>query len=84
MAALLIQWGKTLDKIVGDDSDSEVLDMNEGTKGDDAEGRKQQRQRNELVMLTRDAVGQTALVVEVLWLEVEPMGSAAVNGIDEA
>ena len=97
LAALLVQWGKTLDKMVGDDSDSEVLDMNEG---DDAEGRtqmrRQQRQRKELVALTTDAVGRTALVVEALWTEVDPVRewedllnfllldhSAAANGVDE-
>lgn len=100
LAALLVQWGKTLDKMVGDDSDSEVLDMNEGAEADDAEGRtqmrRQQRQRKELVALTRDAVGRTALVVEALWAEVDPVRewedllnfllldhSAAANGIDE-
>ena len=100
LAALLVQWGKTLDKMVGDDSDSEVLDMNEDAEGDDAEGRtqmrRQQRQRKELVALTRDAVGRTALVVEALWAEVDPVRewedllnfllldhSAAASGIDE-
>ncbi|KAF8717150.1 hypothetical protein AX14_012211 [Amanita brunnescens Koide BX004] len=100
LAASLVQWGKTLDKMVGDDSDSEVLDINEGAEGDDDEGRTQmrrlQRQRKELVALTRDAVGRTALVVEALWAEVDPVRewedlldfllldhSAAANGMDE-
>lgn len=73
LAALLVQWGKTLDKMVGDDSDSELLEM-DGDAEEDAEGRRrQQRQRKELVTLTRDAVGRTALVVEALWAEVDPV-----------
>ncbi|KAK2460025.1 hypothetical protein APHAL10511_007948 [Amanita phalloides] len=99
-AALLVRWGKTLDKMVGDDSDSEAPDMDGGPEeGEERRStllRRQQRQRKELVALTRDVVGRTALVVEALWAELDPVRdweallnfllldhSAAANGMEE-
>ncbi|KAF8634382.1 hypothetical protein AX15_000952 [Amanita polypyramis BW_CC] len=107
LAALVVQWGKTLDMMVGDDSDSEVnvdvegevdgVDVGEGQSGRLKRQRQQQKkQRKELVALSRDAVGRTALVVEALWGEVDPVRdwegllnfllldhSPTANGLDE-
>ncbi|KIL63611.1 hypothetical protein M378DRAFT_107004 [Amanita muscaria Koide BX008] len=81
-AALMVQWGRTLDKMVGDDTDSEVADAADEVELDTdiASGgshhhtrlRRHTRQRKELVALAGEGVGRVALAVEALWSEVEP------------
>ncbi|KAF8624731.1 hypothetical protein AX17_007062 [Amanita inopinata Kibby_2008] len=83
IASLLVKWGKTLDHMFGDVSDSEdgnAEDEDEDVGRDEMDDsrysrhlRRQKKQRKELVALLADGTGRTALVIEALWGEVEPV-----------
>lgn len=72
LAMLLVKWGKALDKIVGEPDESE-----NGDTGDDiAEGssRPAARRKEVAALVGLGPRGRTALAVEALWEEVDPVG----------
>ncbi|TFK75680.1 hypothetical protein BDN72DRAFT_450080 [Pluteus cervinus] len=68
LAILLVKWGKALDKMSGEPEDT----------GSDAEGNDEaqtpgSRRREVAALVETDQRGRTALAVEALWEEVEPV-----------
>lgn len=68
IGALLVRWGRALDKSAsdGDSDDDEGVVLREGTS-------KRTRAREVASLLGSNQRGRTALAVEALWDEVEPM-----------
>jgi cohesin complex subunit SA-1/2 len=72
LAALLVKWGRTLDKAIGDnDDDNDVVDK-EGINP--VATSTETRVREVAALLSLGHKGRMALAVEALWDEVEPMG----------
>lgn len=69
-ALLLVKWGKALDKLAGNFEDSENGDITEG----DGEGVRTNSKRKEVpALVAMEHKGRTALAVEALWGEVDPV-----------
>ena len=69
IAMLLVQWGRALDKGKGLRDEDDMDD-----DGDQSEGSTKQARRKEMVTLVGpDQKGRTALAVEALWEEVDPV-----------
>lgn len=78
LAVLLIKWGKTLDEIIGDDSDTEDQedDADELGQGTSKGASKRSKQMAALAANTShkaNSEGRTALAVDALWEELEPV-----------
>jgi cohesin complex subunit SA-1/2 len=72
LALLLVKWGKALDKLSDDVDDSENGDINEGGVG--GEGIRSNNKRKEVpALVAMEHKGRTALAVEALWEEVDPV-----------
>lgn len=71
LAVLLVKWGKSLDKIVGGDDD-EVMGE-DGGDTTDGEGHKRADRQEIADLVGLQQKGRTALAVEALWDEVEPV-----------
>ena len=67
LGMLLVSWGRALDKSMGEtDGDDDDLDLGEGTS-------KRVRAKEVASLVGHNPKGRTALVVEALWDEVEPV-----------
>lgn len=71
LASLLVKWCKTLDSIT---SIAEGADENADEESRDGEGTSQPRRRREVaVLVNMEQKGRTALAVEALWDELDPV-----------
>ncbi|PIL29081.1 hypothetical protein GSI_09129 [Ganoderma sinense ZZ0214-1] len=66
LGMLLINWGRALDKTTGDGDGDDESDLGEGTS-------KRVRAKEVASLVGHNPKGRTALVVEALWDEVEPV-----------
>lgn len=69
LAMLLVQWGRALDK--GKGSQDEDVDMDDDD--DRSEDSKRTRKKEVVNLLGMESKGRTALAVEALWDDVEPV-----------
>ncbi len=66
LGMLLVNWGRALDKSTGDGDGDDESDLGEGTS-------KRVRAKEVASLVGHNPKGRTALVVEALWDEVEPV-----------
>ncbi|KAI1786918.1 hypothetical protein LXA43DRAFT_975514 [Ganoderma leucocontextum] len=66
LGVLLVNWGRALDKSTGDGDGDDESDLGEGTS-------KRVRAKEVASLVGHNPKGRTALVVEALWDEVEPV-----------
>lgn len=70
-AMLLVQWGRILDR--GQDERETEDAIDEERDGDQSEGSREGRRREVVSLIGSDPKGRTALAVEALWDEIEPV-----------
>ncbi|KAF9011840.1 hypothetical protein BDQ17DRAFT_1396897 [Cyathus striatus] len=74
LAALLVQWGKSLDDLIGENDSSENGDTDaEDTEEGARDARPSTRRKEVLALAGTGQKGRVALAVEALWDEVEPV-----------
>ncbi|KAI0752734.1 hypothetical protein C8Q80DRAFT_1248983 [Daedaleopsis nitida] len=66
LGMLLVSWGRALDKTSDDGDDEDSMDLGEGSS-------KRVRAKEVATLVGNNAKGRTALVVEALWDEVDPV-----------
>ena len=66
LGMLLVSWGRALDKTTGDADEDDNMDLGEGSS-------KKVRAKEVASLVGHNPKGRTALVVEALWDEVEPV-----------
>ena len=66
LGMLLVSWGRALDRTDGEGDDDDSMDLGEGSS-------KRVRAKEVATLVGNNPKGRTALVVEALWDEVEPV-----------